>query len=51
MLHALAVKFLIAEKDWEQENYGIRTVHHKDDLIENINIDENAPKLEEKKHR
>jgi len=51
LLHTLAITFLIAEKDWEKENYGIRTVHHKDELIENINIDENAPKLDEKKHR
>ena len=31
--------------DWEQNNFGIRTEHHKDDLINKVNLDENAPRL------
>ena len=31
--------------DWEQDNFGIRTEHHKDDLINKVNLDKNAPKL------
>merc|ERR1711997_767143 len=31
--------------DWELDNFGIRTEHHKDDLINKVNLDKNAPKL------
>ena len=37
--------------DWEKENFGIRTAHHKDDLIDNVAIDENAPKVVRRKHK
>ena len=31
--------------DWERDNFGVRTEHHKDDLINKVNLDENAPKI------
>merc|ERR1711953_1143811 len=31
--------------DWELDNFGIRTEHLKDDLINRVNLDKNAPKL------
>ena len=31
--------------DWEQNNFGLRTEHHRDDLITRVNLDQNAPRL------
>ena len=34
---------LVAAQDWEQQNFGIRNFHQKDDLI--ANVDEDAPRV------
>ena len=40
---------LILTNDWEKENFGIRTSHHEDELLNKVAP--NAPRLESRRHR
>ena len=40
---------LIITNDWEKENFGIRTSHHEDELLNKVAP--NAPRLESRRHR
>ena len=40
---------LILTNDWEKENFGIRTSHHEDELLNKVAP--NAPRLETRRHR
>merc|ERR1711971_963625 len=40
---------LIITNDWEKENFGIRTSHHEDELLNKVAP--NVPRLESRRHR
>ena len=40
---------MILANDWEKENFGIRTAHHEDELLNKVAP--NAPRLETRRHR
>merc|ERR1711892_1029733 len=35
----------LAVVDWEQNNFGIRTSHSHNNILNNVNIDRNAPRI------